>query len=276
MVEIITLVENRAAAPGFSAEHGLSLLLLIDGKKWLFDVGQTGVVLDNARGLGLDLKEIEGVILSHGHYDHTGGLLEVCRVTGGKAIYAHPGVFRERWNVRKGNKPRSVGFPFKKKKIEKAGGRFVFNRETAEIGPGLYLSGAIPRVSDFERGDPFLVVEEGEGFQLDPFLDDQFLAVRTPKGIVMVNGCCHSGLINSLELIAVRWPEEKVRAIIGGLHLYTAPPKVLGRVMELLEGFDPETIIAGHCTGEAAETELARRFGARFCPLKAGLKFRFY
>ena len=106
----------------------------------------------------------------------------------------------------------------------------------------------------------------------DLFVDEQFLLVETPGGLVMLNGCCHTGLIDSLRHVRSCRPGEKIRAIIGGLHLRSADPPELETISAALEEYNPELIAAGHCTGEGAERILAEKFGPRFRSLRAGLE----
>lgn len=271
MIEILTLVEERSETAGLKTEHGLSFLLKIDGEQWLFDAGQTGIVVENARKLGVNLSEIEGIILSHGHYDHTGGLRAVLQKSGPKKIYAHPDIFRKRYNLKKNRKFRSIGFPIRKTTVRKEGGKFDLSRERRQISPRICLSGEIPFTTDFEKGEPYLVIREKRKYIPDPFIDEQYLVIESNGGLVMINGCCHSGLINSLKHLRLYRPEEKIKAIIGGLHLRSADTITLDKVIGSLKEFDPEFIIAGHCTGEAAESRLAREFGARFKKLITGV-----
>ena len=272
-IKVTVLVENRSVKSGLSPEHGLSLVLDIDGSRWLFDTGQSSMAVENARELGTDLKNIQGIILSHGHYDHTGGLESVLRETGAVDIYAHPGIFRERFGLEKNGKTRSVGIPFSRHLLEELGGRFSLSETVREISPGITLSGEIPRRTSFEDGDPFLVIKEGEQYIPDPFRDDQFILLDDEEGVIMITGCCHAGLINSLKVVRELHPGKKIKAVIGGLHLRAADHTKLLKIIDSLEPFAPEEIIAGHCTGEKTEAVLSRAFGRRFQPLKTGCVF---
>lgn len=272
-IKITVLVEDRSSIPELRAEHGIALLLEVGGEKWLFDTGQSGLVVENARNLGIDLKEIEGVILSHGHYDHTGGLESVLRETGDVTIYAHPGIFRERFGIKNTGKPRPIGIPFARHLLEESGARFSLAEMGREISPGIYLSGEIPRLTSFEQGDPLLVVKEEDRYIPDPFLDDQFILVDDDDGVIMITGCCHAGLINSLKEARELHPRQRIKAIVGGLHLRAADQTRLSKIIRSLEPFEPEKIIAGHCTGERAEVTLSRAFGSHFHSLTGGCIF---
>lgn len=266
-------MEDRSSLPGMRPEHGLSLLLEIDGKKWLFDTGQTNLVVDNARSLGIDLGEIEGIILSHGHYDHTGGLEAVLAETGEVDIFAHPGIFRDRFRLEKSGKTTPIGIPFSRSILEKMGGRFNLKTSGREISPGIYLSGEIPRVTSFEKGDRFLLVREGDKYIPDPFSDDQFILLDDAEDVIMITGCCHAGLINSLLEVRRLHPGKKIKAIVGGLHLRAADQTLLAKVARSLVPFLPAEIIAGHCTGERAEAVLSHLPDGSFHRMTGGSIF---
>lgn len=263
-------MEDRSSRQGLRAEHGIAFLLEIGGAKWLFDTGQSGLVVENAHKLGIDLGEIKGVILSHGHYDHSGGLESVLQETGGLTIYAHPGIFRDRFRLEKTGKIQPIGIPFSRHILEESGARFNLAVSGRKISSEIYLSGEIPRLTSFEQGDPLLVVKEEDKCIPDPFIDDQFLLVDDADGVIMITGCCHAGLINSLKEVRRLHPRKRIKAIIGGLHLRAADRTKLAKIIRLLEPFAPEEIIAGHCTGPAAESSLAGALGCRFHKMETG------
>ncbi len=273
-MKISVLVEDRAPGPEFTAEHGLSLLLERDGEKWLFDTGASGAVVGNARKMGVGLEDVKAVILSHGHYDHTGGLAAILETAGPKKVYAHPGIFRQRYSLRKKGSSRRIGMPGSRLLLEKQGADFSLSREWREIAAGVYLSGEIPQGKEPVPGEPFLTIRRKLKLRPDLFVDEQFLLIETPGGLVMLNGCCHSGLINSLRHVRSVLPEAKIRSVIGGFHLRSAPAEDLARIAAALAEYDPELVAAGHCTGEAAERVLADRFGPRFRSLRTGLELK--
>ena len=275
MLTITVLIEDRAGTSGLESEHGLSLLLEKDGRSWLFDTGQSGAPAANARRLGVDLAAVEGVILSHGHYDHTGGLAAVLEAAGPKKVYAHPGIFRPRYSLRKQGKSRRIGIPQGRSALEREGADFSLGREWREIAPGVHLSGEIPQAAEPGTGEPFLAIREKIRLRRDLFVDEHFLLVETGGGLVMVNGCCHSGLINSLRHARCFRTQAGIRAVVGGFHLRSAPVPDLERIAGSLEEFNPGLIAAGHCTGEKAEKFLAERFGERFRSLSTGMKLVF-
>lgn len=271
--KLTILVEDRKGLPSIQREHGLSLFLQSPQGSWIFDCGQSDLVVSNALKLGISLERAGGIILSHGHYDHTGGLKAILQVTGSRPIYAHPGVFRERFRLEEGKPPVSIGIPFSRSELERAGGEFNFGKEPRSLSAELYLSGEIARLTSFEKGQSYLTVKAGERYIPDPFNDEQFLIWKISGGLVLITGCGHAGLINSLQQASRLFPGEKFKAVVGGFHLHSAPPETLEKVVSNLKEFSPELIIAGHCTGAPAEKLLAEEFPGKFRKLEAGHRF---
>lgn len=269
-IRIQVLVEDQVGAAGVDSEHGLSLLVQVDAQRWLFDTGQSGLVLRNSSVLGADLSALDGVILSHGHYDHTGGLAALLQEHGPLTVHAHPGLFTERFSLRDEFHPRAVGCPAKRDELAHRGGRLVFVHDPApQIAQGVFVVGGIPRTSGI-HAEPFLVVRRQDRFVSDPFEDELMMLVRSPTGLVLLLGCCHAGLINSLNHARALFPGQPIRAVVGGLHLRSTDADDIGLVLDRLQTFDPALVAAGHCTGVLAEEALRRRLGRRFIPLRAG------
>lgn len=269
MVKIQVLIEERAFGAGFKSEHGLSLLVEVRGRRWVFDTGQTGLVAENIRRSDISPGDIEGIIISHGHYDHTGGIMEILKWGWRGSIYAHPGIFRERWNIRTRNSPRAIGCPFSRSELEASGAALVLSRAPSEISSGICLSGEIKREKEW-ISDPALVIEKAGNYVPDPFIDEQYLVIIDGEEMIVITGCCHAGLINTIEDARSAFPQRKLKAVIGGFHLHSLPPMVLKETIEHLSGYQPERIIAGHCTGTAAEKQLKKTFGKRFQRMMTG------
>ncbi len=181
-MRLTLLCENTAAsAPGILGEHGFSVLIETEAESFLFDTGQGHAVLHNAAQLKKDLSKVRKIFLSHGHFDHTGGLRKVLEQTGPVDVHAHPDVFLERFAVAKGPEGevrRGVGLPETREALEALGARFVLNRVFCEAAPGTYLSGEVPRLSAFEKPDKRLVIEKDGADVPDPINDVQCLVIE--------------------------------------------------------------------------------------------------
>ena len=247
-----------------------------DGGNYLFDTGQGYAIVQNSLALKKDLSSIESIMISHGHYDHTGGLPAVLKIKGAVDIFAHPDMFAERiWS--NNGQTRSIGIPFQRSYLESLGARFRLHTEMMEVGPGIYLTGEVPRTSDFEKGDAnmTLISEEGRQVHPDPLLDDLSMVVETDKGLIIVLGCAHAGVLNILDHVREKMGICRLRAILGGTHLMFYGPEDLPRVMDELERFSIGLIGVSHCTGFQAAVALCNRFGDRFTAASAGRVFGF-
>jgi 7,8-dihydropterin-6-yl-methyl-4-(beta-D-ribofuranosyl)aminobenzene 5'-phosphate synthase len=248
---------------GALAEHGLSIFLETDGGNYLLDTGQGEAIITNARVLGIDLKTIKGIVLSHRHFDHTGGLGPVLDLKGTVDVYAHPDLFKESYSVT-GTTVRYIGVPYPRPLLEAKGAAFKFGTDFRRIEPELWLTGEVPRHTDYELGDPKQVVKSGEGFVKDDIRDDQSMVIETPKGLFIVLGCCHSGIINTLNYIVEKMGQSHIHALIGGTHLGPVGDAQREKSIAALKAFDIERLGVSHCTGLKTASRLAAEFGDRF------------
>ena len=249
--------------PGTIAEFGLSILLETDAGNYLLDTGQGKGVVNNSLVLGLDLKKIKGIIMSHHHYDHTGGLGPVLDLKGAVDIYAHTDLFKESFSVRE-KKMRYIGVPYPRPLLETKGATFKFSNGFRQIEPGLWLTGEVPRRTDYELGEENLVVKSGEGFVKDDIPDDQSVVIETEKGLFIILGCCHSGIINTLNYILEKTGQHHIHAVIGGTHLGPVSDVQREKSIAALKSFDIERLGVCHCTGLKTAFRLASEFGDRF------------
>lgn len=272
-VEITVLCENSvASSSGLTGEHGWAVGVATETDSLLFDTGQGIGILNNCDILAYDLSAIDKVVLSHGHYDHCSGLSQVLQKTGPRDVYVHPDAFGDRFS-RKKDRLRDVGVHFKKKYLESLGATFRFNREFTAIGKGIYLSGEIPRCTDFEELDPTLLRLDDSGrLQQDPFNDDQTLIIDCEQGLVLILGCAHAGLINILHHVQQNLPNRPVYAVVGGTHLGFSTDEQFTATVKALEPFNIQCLAAGHCTGLERGAQLAQYFGDRFRFAPVGTK----
>ncbi|MGB9887178.1 MAG: MBL fold metallo-hydrolase [Moorellales bacterium] len=281
MIRITTLTDNYAA-PGFLAEWGLSLWVEAGELKILVDAGAGFTAVYNAQLLGLDLGGLDYLVLSHGHYDHTGGLREVLRRVGRRVkIVAHPEVWAPKYarrgegTVEAGAGVRYVGIPFAREELESLGAEFILQREPVRLGEAALTSGEVPLITPYEHIDDYLLVRDHNSLIPDPLRDDLALILKTDYGLVVVLGCAHRGLINTLRHAQVLTGKERVYGVIGGTHLLHASSERLDQTAAELRQMGVEKLVVSHCTGFHSAARLAQAFGEAFILNQAGVTITF-
>lgn len=237
----LTVLTDNCAGDEFQAEHGLSFLIEIDGEKILFDTGHTDVFLNNAKKLGINVKkEVQKVVLSHGHWDHAGGL----QFLEDKVLIAHPSAFIKRF--RKSNHS-SVGIHFLKNDILK---KFVFTESKVpfQITPNLFFLGEIPRINDFESQSTSFELETGKDDFVD---DDSALAAIINNQLIVITGCSHSGICNICDYAQKVTGVQNLNTVIGGFHLKEKNRQTL-ETIKYFKKNNVKNVLPSHCTGLAA------------------------
>lgn len=264
-VRLTVLCENTVGRPlRVVGEHGFACFVECPSGNFLFDTGQGLGIQRNAQVLGKDLASLRGILLSHGHHDHTGGLVEVLSQTGQIDIFAHPEIFAERyWSGH--HEMRSIGMPFEQRLLEEIGGRFRWCRGFSTVAPGLSLSGEVPRPPGFAvSGDPHLVIPNGrDDFVPDPLRDDLSLVIDTPRGLVVLLGCAHAGLVNILSHVLEKTGRDSIHALVGGMHLAPLEHREFEGTLEAIEEAGVEKLYVSHCTGQQRSAQLHEHFPGR-------------
>lgn len=248
---------------GAIAEHGWAVYIETEYGNFLFDTGQGKAIINNAVHFKKDFSNLKGVIISHHHYDHTGGLLSVLEQTGKIKVYAHPDIFKNSY-VREKTHDRNIGIPFRREILESKGAEFIFNTDITEIVPNMLISGEIPRKTSFEMGDKKLLIKTEGVYIQDKIIDDQTLVLDTTRGLFIILGCSHSGIINIIHYIIKKTGKKRIHTIIGGTHLGPASEKTREESIQALKQFDIERIGVSHCTGLETSMRIFQEFGDRF------------
>ncbi len=251
----ITVLNDNIAGRWCRAEHGLSFLIEAD-RRVLFDTSSSDLIAYNAQILNIDLQQIDTIVLSHGHDDHTGGLM----LFKGQRLICHPDTFLKRYRKSNGT---SLGIPWTEAEI---GERFKVqtSREPIQLSDQIYFLGEIPRIIPFESQKTAFRKADGTD---DFVMDDSGLAVITDKGLVVISGCAHSGICNLTAHAMKVTGIDKVYAVIGGFHLQS-DDETTQTTIEWMKSMKVEQFIPSHCSSFSAQAAIYRSF--RFLPVKSG------
>lgn len=259
-LRISILRDNECHTPGLKAGHGLAMLVETPETTFLLDTGDSPETWDNAEVMDVDLSKAQCVVLSHGHYDHTGGLEDLLKMVGGLPIIAHPGVFAPRYALEPDGSRREIGPQKTQAEYEALGAEFILSAEPAFIGPGLLTSGQVPRSARPRPAETTLMLERDGELVLDPFDDDISVIVQLPQGTVILTGCAHSGLRNITRQCVRASGCENVRAFVGGTHLMSSEEAEVREVARQLHLIGLDQIVPLHCTGRQGMTLLDKYF----------------
>ena len=275
-VKITVLTDDTVASEALLAEHGVSILVeLASGHRWLIDTGTTDIFMENARRMGISLDNLTGIAITHGHDDHTGGLTFYSRLKGNPPVYGHPYIWHKSYQIRPGMPVRITGMPYLARK--EAAPFFHAVNHVTQLDDGLCFFTDIPREpGSFAPIARNFFNEDGTGPV--PLIDDAAIVIRVQEGLIVIIGCGHAGYTNVLGAIHKEFPEEKLLAVIGGLHLTNASETVLAEAVRCTRRFmtDRFAFHCGHCTGENALRYFRKAFGEKAVrPMGAGRTLEF-
>lgn len=283
-VKVTVLAEDYAGYGGrLWAQHGTSFLVDVEAEglkgRILFDTATYAEpLIFNMKALNVQPSTIDYIVLSHCHYDHTGGLLGLLRETGGKPIpvIAHPEIFRQPLLV--GGRLEPIGAPVGnlKEEVEKLGGMWILTRDPLKLFQGVTTTGEVERVTEFERETTLkaYTIEAGRLVR-DGLVDDLSLALNVKGSLVVISGCSHAGIVNIVKKASSVTGVRRIRAVMGGFHLVGASEQRIKSTVKTLRRMGVKEVYTGHCTGFRAECLFAREFGGNFRKLYCGMTAEF-
>lgn len=267
-VKITTLIENMPDQDGvLDFEHGFSALVEYDDKKILFDTGQSGAFVKNAKAMNMDLSDIDGVILSHGHYDHTGGVpMLLSQLKKKTSFYIGEEFFTPKFKLLEDGSYKYNGNPFEQELLTETGTLAEvqwITKDVTWLSEKLVLFKNFARVTKYEEVNPKFFVKTKDGFQQDYFPDEIALGLMTGDGLVLIVSCSHVGIVNIMEHIK-RTLNRPVTVVLGGTHLVEADEERLIKTVEALKDHGVKTVAVSHCTGETGMELLKKEFKSGF------------
>lgn len=273
------LVDNRSGREEIKSEHGLSIYLEADGRKILFDAGATDLCIENAEKMGIDLGDVDLAVVSHGHYDHTGGFPEFCQLNEKAPIFIHKNAFRESYGyTADGNKKDPSGIRWTQEEKEIMGPRVILTEGPIAITKNIVITGTVPLAKGFQPTESFYYLDEDGNEVEDDLSHEQCLVIREEDGIAIFSGCSHRGVISALEAGMKMFPGEPVKLLVAGMHLYSTDEERRNHVIhqvvdQILIEQRIKKIMPVHCTGEEAIKTLEQALGSHCIAAKAGDEF---
>ena len=267
----ITILADNKAEKNLDPEHGFSAWIEASGICILFDTGQGTALAGNALKLGIDLDGTDHLVLSHGHYDHGGGIVQVLRQAPESKVHLHPGAVIPRFVLDRQGRARAVGLS--RDTVRFLAGlpenRIHWTTGKELLSPDIGLTGSIPRLNPHEdTGGPFFTDQKGNSRDFLP--DDQAIWIEAPEGLAVITGCAHSGIINTLNHVMAITGKTKIWTVVGGFHLMNASHSRMEETLNQLRKISPDIIAPCHCTGEKALELIREEFNPGFMPCHAG------
>ena len=291
-VRIRVLIDNAKGATGLQSQWGLSFWIETPAARVLLDCGGSGAFLQNARRLREPIETADAFVLSHGHFDHGGGVHELVDAAPSACLVLHPGALVPRLSLHKNGKADPIGLPDRSLAALRAvPERSIWALVPLEVAPGVWASGPVPRREPLEEAERTFFLDTACTIR-DQVVDDQAVWIETPAGLIVLCGCAHSGVMNTLrhirETVASRGAADAadlgvplaadgqpvVRAVLGGMHLLRARKERLQATADYLEALDLELCAPCHCTGKRAMTLLGERLPKAFAEIVTGRELR--
>lgn len=270
------LIENKTDNPGIIAEHGLSVYIEAQGKKIIFDAGATNLFAANAAEMGVDLSAVDLAVVSHGHYDHTGGFPIFHEINPDAPIYIHRNALRISYGTEggpldKGGKldKEPCSIKWSDEELKMLSDQLVFTDGPLQISDNIKITGSVTVDENFAPTD-FFYVKEGDKLVPDDMSHEQCLVIREPEGLYIFSGCSHRGVISALNTGKSMFPGERVAVLVAGMHLYSASDEDRARVVDEIAAENMDNVMPVHCTGIKAICDLKTRLGDKCTVATAG------
>ena len=276
-MKIMILSENRTNQPECIAEHGLSVYMETGERKLIFDLGASDIYIQNAKRMHVDLEQVDAAVISHGHYDHTGGVPSFCKMNQKAKIYIHEKAFAVTYGMEDGKldkEPCSIRWTSEQRESLEA--RLVLTNGALWLTEDIAVSGTIPKSGGFQPTEAFYQIDASGNLTADPLEHEQFLAVRVrevnekSKGIFIFSGCSHNGVIPCLNYAKTLFPGERILGLLAGMHLYNANKEMRSEILGQVAAEEMDYILPVHCTGIHAICDLRQLMGDRCIPAGTG------
>jgi len=279
-MKVITLVENESLNDNFQSEHGLSLYIETENHKIIFDTGKTDLFIKNAQKLNIDLKEVDIVVISHGHYDHIGGLLYFFNINKKAKVYLKKEIFDYQYLSLKNEYRKKIGYP---ESLRTFFDRFIFMQTSVYVIDNLYFISTIDKNYPLPKANKILFTEKTNIIKNDTFSHELIFAIRTNNQLVVFSGCAHRGILNTITTVKRILPLLSINSVIGGFHLVddgdnikTETEAEIIKIGNLLNQFKPTiNYYTGHCTGKVAFKILSKILGDNLQKISSGSVLNF-
>ena len=256
------LVENKTEHSGMLAEHGLSIYIEADDKKILFDAGASDILLHNAKVMDVELKDVDFAVVSHGHYDHTGGFPAFCALNEKAPVYLHKNGFRDSYGFRDGQpEDETSGIIWTEQQKNVMKDRFELTDGPVYVTENICITGTVPVAEGTNITENFYYKDEDGQWQKDDMSHEQVLVIRQPDGLYIFSGCSHRGVISALQAGKAMFPGERVAVLVAGMHLYSASAEDRAYVVEQIAAEGLDKVMPVHCTGIKAICDLKTKLG---------------
>ena len=263
-IKLTILMDNHVRNAGLIAQHGWSIFIKAGEERILFDTGPDKRIINNLKQLGFTANMIRKIFISHGHYDHTGGLYDLVKIAGHQMdLFGHPGIFDKKYKIKAGLRRTYNGIPFEREVYEDYGITFRLEKDSTRISDRIYTTGEILQAVSFEKPDKNFIKNKNGFYCIDDLRDDTGIIIELKKGIALITGCAHRGIINFIRQAQKLSGKEDLLAVIGGFHLFNKKKNYIEKTVSELKKINIGKIIPSHCTGIEGYCAIKKEFGER-------------